>query len=93
MTRLLVILFSIVLSLSFTSTRQNIVLAQEEEEKVVYTGGIKVNLTAEEYQEAKDWGVENKDSPEVVRRPYDFGSSNAFEEGGYVAKLPSESAE
>lgn len=56
-----------------------------EEKEAVYTGGIKVNLTEEEVQEAINWGAENKDSPVVFRRPYNFGSPNAFEESGRIS--------
>jgi len=45
---------------------------REEEEEVVYSGGIKVNLTEEEIQEAINWGAEKKDS-EHIFLSYSFG--------------------
>jgi len=74
----------VALTVNLIQGREKRALAQEEEEEAVYSGGIKVNLTEEEVQEAINWGAENKDSFEVLIRPYVFGVLEAYEESGYI---------
>ena len=85
MRRFLIMVSLIALAVNLIQAREKKVLAQEEEEEVVYSGGIKVDLTEEEVQEAINWGAENKDSPEVLIRAYAFGNPRAYEESGHIS--------
>lgn len=85
MRRFLTAVFLIALAVSLTQGRAENVLTQEEEKEAVYTGGIKVNLTEKEVQEAIDWGRKNKDSWEVVGRTYAFGNPKLYNEFGLIS--------
>jgi len=74
MRRFLMVVSLVALTVNLIQGREKRILAQEEEEETVYSGGIKVNLTEEEVQEAINWGAENKDSPiGTLESFYKFG--------------------
>lgn len=50
----------------------------------MYTDGIKVDLTKEEIEEAKEWGAENKFSVKTLLDQYFFGNKEEFEEHGSI---------
>jgi len=82
--KFLIVLSLIALAVILNQRRKKKVLPQQEEKKAVYNEGIKVNLTEEETREAIDWGIKNKDSPEVFLSSYEFGSQEAYEERGFI---------
>jgi len=85
MKKFLTIVFLISLFIAFVQISEKRIFAQEEEEKVIYDGGIKINLTAEETWEAIYWGAKNKDSYSNIYLPYKFGGDwTAYEEKGTI---------
>jgi len=84
MRRFLIMVCLIALALTLTQVREKKVLAQEKEEETVYSGGIKVDLTEEEVQEATNWGRKNKDLPGMLLSFHQFGSSGPYEERGTI---------